>query len=514
MTKKIKKTDLGITLLIIIGILAVLNFLSYQIFIRWDLTENKVYSISKASKKTVSELDDIVNIKAYFSESLPSQVLSIKQEVADVLEEYRAFSNGKIKVEFIDPGDDETLQQELMMIGIPQLTFEVYEKDKMQLVNGYMGIAISFSDQVEVIPAVKQNTSDLEYQITTAIKKVTSDEIATVGFLTSHSTAGVDSEITAAYSELGELYTLRNVELAEEEPEIFLDIDTLVIIGPKSEFNEAQLKAINSFLVRGGSLLVLFDGVNIEQGLLATKNTTGLEGLLNKYGIKINQDLVADTRNGIASFTQGFITFSSNYPFWPKVTQDGFNKDNSAVANLETVIFPWVSSIEIDNEKIPAENVTYLAFTTPKAWSVKDNFNVAPNSAGTPQGTQKSFNLAAAINGNFKNPYFEKGGGEGEYFNSQIIAVGDSEFIRDGFLRNSPDNLTLFQNLVDSLSFDEDLINIRSKGVSSRPFGKELSDSAIAGIRYLNVLGLTIVIIAFGMIRYFLRRRSRFVDEL
>jgi gliding-associated putative ABC transporter substrate-binding component GldG len=514
-SKKIKKTDIGITVVIIIGILAVVNFFSYQIFYRWDLTQGKIYSISKASKKTVSELDDIVNIKAYFSDNLPSQFITLRQEVADIMDEYQALSNGKIKVEFIDPADDEDIQRELYIIGIPQLTFEVYEKDKIQLVNGYMGIAISFGDKIEAIPAVKRDTRDLEYQITTAIKKVTSEEIATIGFLTSHGTAGLEGDMSAAYKELQELYTVRQIEFTAEVAEVPADIDTLIIVGPKEEFNEEQLKAINFFMMRGGFLMILLDGVIVERGLLANKNNTGLDSLLEKYGVKVNQNLVADVRNGMASFTQGFVTFSTSYPFWPKITNEGFNKENSAVANLENVILPWTSTIDIMEEKFGEESaITNLVFTTDKAWQVKDNFNISPQSLPVSQGEQKQYNLAVAVSGKFNNAYPDENEETNSSFSSRLIVVGDSDFIHDGFLRNTPDNLTFFQNLVDSLSFDEDLISIRSKGASSRPIKEGLSDGTRVVIRYLNVFALTVIVILFGMVRYYLRRRSRFVDDL
>lgn len=77
-TGKIKKLDLSIAILLIIGIAAVINFLSYQIFTRLDLTQGKIYSISAASKNAVGNLDDVVNIKAYFSSNLPSQVLPVR----------------------------------------------------------------------------------------------------------------------------------------------------------------------------------------------------------------------------------------------------------------------------------------------------------------------------------------------------------------------------------------------------------------------------------------------------
>jgi len=82
--KLLKNSDFGIAVIIIIGILVVVNFFSYQIFYRWDLTDNKDYSISKASKKTVQNLDDIVNVKVYFSRNLPSQYITLEQEVGDI----------------------------------------------------------------------------------------------------------------------------------------------------------------------------------------------------------------------------------------------------------------------------------------------------------------------------------------------------------------------------------------------------------------------------------------------
>ncbi len=99
--KSIVKANSALTILIVIGILAVINFFSYQLFYRFDLTQNKDYSISKASKEMVKGLDDIVNIKVYFSKNLPTQYINLPQEVGDLLDEYANYSGGKIKTEFI-----------------------------------------------------------------------------------------------------------------------------------------------------------------------------------------------------------------------------------------------------------------------------------------------------------------------------------------------------------------------------------------------------------------------------
>ncbi|MCK4553903.1 GldG family protein, partial [Candidatus Parcubacteria bacterium] len=487
--KLINKTNLSITVLIIIGILAVINFFSYQIFHRWDLTQNKDYSISKVSKRTVGELDDIVNIKVYFSKNLPSQYITLHQEVGDILDEYVNYSNGKIRVEFIDPADDEDLAQKLMMIGIPELQFNVFEKDKMQIVRGYLGMAIQYGDKNEVIPVV-QGTQNLEYQVTLAIKKVTSEEMATVGFVTSNGTASLENEISAAYKSLQELYQVRQVDLSTVE-QVPPDINTLIIIGPKEPFEEEQLKAIDAHLCQGfggqgGSLLILVDGVKVEEGMIASVNNVGLDGLLENYGIKLNHNLVLDVSNSIASFTQGFFTFSTNYPFWPKVVKDGFDQENAAVAKLESLVLPWASSLEVLTDKINENNkVSYLARTTNRAWSQDDNFNLNPQQMFAPSNGQRQLTLAVSVFGKFNSVYDDGKTGVG-----RLIVVGDSDFIKDSFARNNPNNLIFFQNLVDSLSLDEDLINIRSKGITDRPI-KELSDGQKAAIRYLNIFGLT-----------------------
>ena len=172
---------------------------------------------------------------------------------------------------------------------------------------------------------------------------------------------------------------------------------------------------------------------------------------------------------------------------------------------------PWASSVKVDTAKISEDSFKYLAFTTNDGWQISDNFNISLNGSTVVQGEQKRYNLALVVNGSVANAYPEESAPEN--VNGKIIVVGDSDFITDGFLRNNPDNLTLFQNLVDTLSFDEALISIRSKGVTSRPI-KELTDGSRATIRYLNIFGLTLLVIAFGMLRYFMRRKSRFVDEI
>jgi len=507
LNKKTKnQANLFLTAAIIIGILAVVNFFSYSIFYRWDLTQNKDYSISDVSKKAVGQLDDIVRIKAYFSENLPSQYLNLRQEVGDILDEYANYSKGNIKVEFIDPKDDQSIQKELYAAGIPQLQFNVLEKDKYQVVNGYLGMSIEYGGKKEVIPVV-QDTNNLEYQLTVAIKKVTGKIRAVIGYVTSNGTLDESNGISVAYKKLQELYDVQNVDLSSAR-EVPANINTLVIAGPKEKFSNSEQGAIDDFLMKGGRILFMIDGVKVDNGLAASNNDLSLDNMFAKYGIKLNHDLVLDISSGLASFSQGFITFATNYPFWPKIVKEGFDHNNAAVAKLESLVLPWVSSVEITDNADKTNQISYLAKTTGDGWHQTDNFNLNPQTAMSTKDESKQYSVAVSDFGKFESAFGNQKTGDG-----RIILVGDSDFINDNFVRNTPDNLLFFQNIVDSLNLDADLINIRSKGVSERPI-KDLSDGTKAAIRYLNIFGLTVFVVVFGMIRYFLRKRSRAIDEI
>ncbi len=494
----LKRSHWVVTALIVIAIFAVLNFFSYRIFYHWDLTQNKDFSISAASKKTVGNLDDIVNIKVYFSKDLPSSFINLRQEVGDILNEYASYSKGKVKVEFIEPQDDEKTRNDLANLGIPELQFNVLEKDKYQVVNGYLGMVIQYGDKKEVIPVI-EDTGNIEYQLTLSIKKVTGQVKARIGFLSGEG-AETESDIQTAYQALEKIYPVSQVDLSSAGS-VPQDIDTLIIAGPQDKFGDKELKAIDAFLQRGGSVLAMVDGVKVGQGLIAQNNDTGLGKLLDSYGIKLNNDLVEDVYSGRASFSQGYITFSTSYPFWPEITKQGFDQDNPAVAKLESLVLPWVSSLEVDRSKLAGDRVSYLAKTTERAWRQTKDFNLDPEKAFA-GGKEGQFDLALSASGRFKSPYGQASAAPG-----RLIVVGDSDFLRDNFLKQYPDNLLFFQNLVDSLGLDQDLINIRSKGVTERPL-REISDKARVAFKYGNILGVTLIVLAFGLSRYFLRRRK------
>ncbi|OGF20396.1 hypothetical protein A2Y83_02770 [Candidatus Falkowbacteria bacterium RBG_13_39_14] len=523
------------TVLIIAGILILVNYIASAVFFRIDITQNKDYSVSRVSKDAARDLDDIVNIKGFFSENVPPNLISIKQDVRDIIEEYKNYSNGKIRVSYIDPKDDEELIKEARNLGIPELQFSSLEKDKYEVSTGYLGLAVIYGTKKEVIP-VLDDTGNLEYELTSAIKKVMQKDDFTVGFLKGHGELDKESELRFSSGELEKLYTVTAVDTANGNliPD---NISTLIIAGAKEELTDREKYAIDQFLMKGKSIFVLQENIDVGEMLQTSTNKSGLGPLLEHYGVKINNNFILDPSCEMASFSSGFTQFFTSYPFWPKILKKGFNSENVIVSQLEAAVFPWTSSVELVENKLDGKEAVKLISTTDRAWVQDNPRNLSPQQ-NFEKGEQSEKNAAVFLSGKFKSYYNDKDKPEkdideeidkadeasiaeaatDEEFISEtpyarLLVVGDSDFATDQFLKRFSFNMLFFQNAVDALTMDETLIQIRSKGVSDRPI-KELSDAARNSTKFFNIFAVTIVVLLAGILRYFLRKKTKFEDNI
>jgi len=122
---------------IILGFVVVVNYLFSLKFLRLDLTDTKMYSVSKPTRNMLGKLDDIINIKVYFSKNLPSNLKKTETDVRDILSEYQAYARGHLKVSWEDPAESEETKRKVRALGIPEVQMQSFEKDKAQVVNGF-----------------------------------------------------------------------------------------------------------------------------------------------------------------------------------------------------------------------------------------------------------------------------------------------------------------------------------------------------------------------------------------
>ena len=522
---------------IILGILALINFLSTRRFIRADLTEDKRYTISKATKNVLDTLDDIVTITAYFSTN-PAEVAQIRRDVRDVLEEYNAFSK-KLQIDFVNPVEfDDGQKQELRFKGIPEVQINVVKKDKAEIANVYMGISIGYSGKEEILPVVR-STANLEYELTSTILKVTTKEAKTVGFLTGHGEFDINAQNYQQFRQLLDKngqgqYNLTPVSLQDGNA-VDSTVATLVIAGVQQPLTERDKYELDQFIMRGGRAIFLVDPIQMQPGTLqATPLITGLNDLLEHYGVKLGNNLLLDRQfHDTARFQQGFMTVIQPYPYFVKIVKPNFSKEHSITNQLEVLTLPWTSSLEIvSKEGITA---TSLAKTGESGQSVQGYYNLMPN-APIPSAESQVYTVAVALEGKFKSFYADKeippvptAADEAnasddqtlttaqdadarttktESEQTQIVVVGTAQFLTQ--LR--PDGVNFFLNTVDWLTLGDALIGIRSHTITDRPL-REVSEIEKNFIKYLCIVGVPLIVIVFGLLRYFLKRRAKKLVE-
>ena len=525
------------SIVLIFGILVLFNYLSSRRFLRGDLTEDKRYTVSKATKNVIKNLDDIVTITVYFSKE-PAQVAQILRNVRDVLDEYTAFSQA-LNIDYVDPADfDDTRKQELRFKGIPEVQFNVYEKDKAAIANVFMAMAVGYGGKEEVLPVV-ESTANLEYDLTSAILKVTTKETKTVGFLTGHDEYDINAE-TRTNQQLRQSldkslqgqYNLTSVDLHAGDP-VDPTVTTLVVAGPKRPLSEREKYEIDQFIMRGGRTIFLVDSITMQPNTLqATPLATGLNDMLEHYGVKLGNNLVADLRfNDSVAYRQGPFTVSQNYPYFVKVIGENFSKENAITNQLEELTLPWTSSLEV-LEKADIKS-TELAKTSEFAKSFEGYYNLNPTTP-IPQIDLQTYTVAAALEGKFKSFYAEKeiptvesdthehededDESEStpteepterttitESTETQIIVVGTAGFLTQ-VSRNS---LTFLLNSIDWLTLGETLIGIRSHTITDRPIKKDISSLEKNFIKYFCTIGIPLLVVIVGLIRHLLKRRVK-----
>lgn len=513
------------TVLLVVGIVILANVVSASLFGRLDLTEGRIYSLSPASKKIVGGLEDDFLVKAYFSKELPAPYNANSRYVQDQLAEYRAFGKGHFKFQFIDPGDDAKLEQEAQKYRIPPVQVQVVEQDQFQAKKAYMGLVFLYQDRQEVLPVV-DNTAGLEYEITATIKKLTreSQDLPAVGFLQGHGEPSMQ-ELQTVQQVFQKQYRMRPVELSggQRVPE---DVKILVITAPRQDLPAWDRYAVDQFIMGGGKTAFLIDKVDVNlQYQMANPLPLRMDDWFQNYGFKVDNNLVGDLQNpGILTISQqeGFFRMMSQVPYPVLPSLRDFDRSNVMVKDLERISLYFASTVDTSAARGKGLRVEALVRTSPKTMLQEGQFDVNPLQEWAPERFDKGQRVVAAVvSGSFKSAFqgqpVPAAGDSGaapvdlgprleQSPESRILVVGDGEFFVDQKGGGDRDNLLFFQNMIDWLAQDEDLITIRSRDVTDRPL-RTIAEPTKRIVKYANMLGSPMLVVLGGILMWQLRKR-------
>lgn len=475
------------TLALLLGILLVLNLLSNEFHFRLDLTEGKQYTLSRATLDILHNLEEPVTVTAYFSKDLPPHIAKTRRDFQDMLVEYAMRSNGMVQYKFVNPNEKETLETEATNNGIQPVLINVREKDQIKQQKAFLGAVISLGEKQEILPFIQPGAA-MEYDLSTAIKKLSVNEKPVIGFLQGHGEA-TPAELRQLYSELEILYTPQDVRL--DSMDVPPQVKTLVVIRPNDTIPPAQLERIDQFLARGGRLLLALNRVqgDLQQSVgFAIK--TGWEEWLAKRGITIDDSFVIDIRSGSVTVQQqtAFGLLQTQMPFYYLPIAASFAQ-HPVTTGLENVMFEFVSPLEAQPDS--GLNFTPLIFSSERSNALKAPQFFDINRQWTETDfSRQNLVLAGALEGPLAGST-----------STRMVVIADGDFMLTSNQRRPPDNINLIANAIDWLSDDTGLVSLRTKGVTSRPL-EELADATKTALKYTNFLLPVLLTIGYGLYRY------------
>lgn len=512
---------------------------------RIDLTEEKAYTLSPGTKAILGKLDSRVTLRFYCSQGdeMPVFFKTYASRIEDLLSEYKQAGKGKIVIEKYNPTPDSDAEDSARLNGVEGQMIQTGERI-------YLGLVVSLLDEKSVISFITPDRERLlEYDISRRISQVITPKKPLVGVMSAFPVFGQPANPMMQrqgqqgqppwvfVSELKNDFEVKQVDLSSET--IPADISVLLVAHPR-DINETAQYAIDQFVLRGGKLIAFIDPMayfDQQNNQFAQFGGGGghssLDKLLKAWGVEMETGKVAADRILGARNPQG-----GSMPAVLLMNQKAFNTNDILTSQLNTMVLPFPGTFS----GTPASGLkqTVLLKTTSDSQLV-DGLMASMSGEQISKEFKpggKELPIAIRLTGKFKTAFpdgkpKEKSEDKADEKKDEaktagnslkesaaenaVVLIADSDMLQDQvsvevqnffgqrILRPINDNLNFVQSLVEQLSGDSNLINLRSRASMNRPFVrinemkakadenyrskiKEMEDSLAEAQRKLNEL--------------------------
>ncbi len=493
-------TYTSLMLLIVIFILGnVFNNLFFKA-VRFDFSEQKIYTLSSGSKEILGEIKEPINIKLYFSKKLAQSypyLVSYAARVQELLAQYQRASNNNVNINIIDTESFTETEDQAVNYGLQGIPIDGNGSEL------YFGLVATNSLTNKEVISFLQPTREayLEYDISQMIYRLIYPEATKVGVLSDLPLQG-SSELYlmqggehpwVIWEQLRQSFNV--IAIAPNSEKIPDDIKVLLLANA-GDISEQAAYMVDQFIMRGGHVLAFIDPQNkhhnnqpatTNEQKLALNNT---QKLLQAWGVTIPEKVFACPKLAKKiKYNQGAKEYVMNYPIWVDVTAEYFDKDDILTSNLERLTFAAAGVIK--NETKHSAVITPLITSdgdnmlvdVEKLRTYKENPNKLLNEYNT---DNQLYVLAARITGKI-NSAFPTGLKNNKTHinsvkNSNIILFANTDMLQDQFWVNvqnfmgnrlympTSGNGGFILNAIDNLSGSNALISIRNRGTFARPF--------------------------------------------
>ncbi len=429
-----------------VGIVLLVLFIGSFVRLRADLTSEKRYTLTEATREMVEGLEDIVYVKVYLAGELPADLQQLAQATRDLLDEMRAYQPDRIQYSFIDPSastDEKTRKEvydQLQEQGLTYSSIRIRDKEAFTEQIVFPGALVTYRDKVVPVQLLKtqlrtpdadivnRSINNIEYELASAFRQATSREKSRIAFLEGHGELS-EIEVKDVATALEASYDVSRVRIDENINALSKKangvkyrtntFDALVIAKPDSTFSQRDGYVIDQFIMNGGKVLWLVDPMNANldslrknQFSLAVPYDLGIDELLFSYGVRLNKDLILDQSCApIEMYTQpyGNQRKLERFPWYfepvliPQST-------HPVVSNIDPIHTRFVSSLDtISSDSVKK---TILLTSSPLSFAQRNPVRVSLNIVEMDQGFEKRSTpylpVAVLLEGKFTSAFVDR----------------------------------------------------------------------------------------------------------
>ncbi|MEX2595940.1 MAG: gliding motility-associated ABC transporter substrate-binding protein GldG [Salibacteraceae bacterium] len=560
--KKQQKKWLDLSTLAMAAVaLILLNYLGTFIFERFDLTVEKRFTMNDATIDRLETLEDIVFVRVYLEGNLPTEFRELRDAVKETLDEMRAYAGENVVYEFINPSasSDEAervkVYEDLTKDGLQYTNIRMQAGDKVSEQIIFPGAIVSYNGKEIPIQLLKSKAGatqqemisvsiqQLEYELMSAIRKLTSTSDLRVAFIEGHGELD-ELETAGAERALAEFYAVERIRM-DEKLDALRGIDAIIIARPDSAYSEKDKFIIDQYIMNGGKVLwfvdpvyVRMDSLRNSQFTMATVLDHNLTDQLFKYGARLNNDLIMDLEALPIPIVTGMV---GNQPRQEMFTWYYHplllgNEGHPLSRNLDRIKTSFSSTI--DALQIEGVKATPLLQSSSKARIVnapaRVSFNVLREAPQYERFNGGPYTNALLLEGVFpsvftnrlprklienENLHFK----EKSIIENKMIVVADGDIIRNevnryderfyalGYYKYSE---TIYGNeafLLNSMNYlldDSGLINLRNKEFKVRLLDQAKIDQNRYFWQATNTALPIIIVLLYGFLRMWIRKRK------
>lgn len=535
-------------------VIAGVNWLASQFFVRVDLTQDKRYSISDATKQLLQNLDKDIVINVYLSGEFPSGFERLESATRETLEEFKTYANGHLTVNYSDPSEatsEEQRQKQYVNLaerGLTPTNVFANENGKRTEKIIFPGAIVQYDTLAVPVQLLKGNKAStpeeqlnqsyegVEFEMASAIRTLDNQARKKVGLIVSHTKIS-PARLSDLIATIQQHY---DVFLDMNNPESYDGLDALLVLKPDSTFSEDEKYKLDQYVVGGGNAIFFVDGAKVDSvsldGSYAQPLDLNLGDLFFKWGARVNTNLIKDLNCAEILLNVGNMGDKPEikplpWRFFPLLNNFG---QHPVTRNLNAIYSRFLSSIDTVGGSASIRKTPLIltsrytqVLNTPalvgynEARKQPDPMEYASGaklSAVLFEGTFNSLFQNRILPNDPRSSKFRASGSEGK-----VIICADGDIVVNDFdyNRNAPlplgydrvtrqtfGNKDFIMNALDYMTDANGLITARSKQVEIRALDKIQVQENRKFWQALNLLLPVLLIGIFGTLRYYLRLRK------